>query len=92
MFESLPEHFRQYKLKADVRTLMLVRKSMEKGLVNTLGDLYLVLKGLLTNDPKDYGPFTTAFYQYFLNIDIKNGEQLDGAILRTETFKGLKKA
>ncbi|MEL6275192.1 MAG: hypothetical protein AAFU03_08825 [Bacteroidota bacterium] len=87
MFESLPEHFRTYKLDADVRTLMLIRKSMEKGLINTLGDLYLVLKGLITNDPKDYGPYTTAFYKYFLDIEIKNGEVLDSAILRSETFQ-----
>ena len=91
MFESLPEHFREYKLKADVRTLMLIRKSMEKGLINTLGDLYLVLKGLITNDPKDYGPFTSAFYKYFLDVDIKNGEKLDSAILRSETFQEWKR-
>ncbi len=90
MFQSLPAYFREYKLKADVRTLMLLRKSMEKGLVNTLGDLYLVLKGLVTNSPKEYGPFTTAFYKYFLDIDIKIGEGLDSAILRSEAFKNWK--
>ena len=92
MFESLPAHFREYKLKADVRTLMLLRKSMEKGLIQTLGDIYLVLKGLVTNDPKDYGPFTSAFYKYFLDIDIKHGETLDSAILRSQTFQDWKKA
>ena len=87
MFESLPQHFRDFGLKADVRTIMLLRKSIARGLANTVGDLYLVLKGLITNDPKDYGPFTTAFYKYFLDIDIKHGESLDQAILRSETFK-----
>jgi len=90
MFQSLPQHFREYKLNADVRTLMLLRRSMEKGLVNTLGDLYLVLKGLVTNSPKDYGPFTTAFYKYFLDIEIKRGEGLDSAIMRSEIFKNWK--
>lgn len=90
MFQSLPAHFREYNLKADIRTLMLLRKSMEKGLVNTLGDLYLVLKGIVTNSPKEYGPFTTAFYKYFLEIDIKVGEGLDSAILRSEVFKDWK--
>ena len=90
MFQSLPQHFREYKLNAYVRTLMLLRRSMEKGLVNTLGDLYLVLKGLVTNSPKDYGPFTTAFYKYFLAIEIKPGEGLDSAILRSEIFKNWK--
>ena len=86
MFESLPQHFRDFGLKADIRTIMLLRKSIAKGLANTLGDLYLVLKGLVTRSPKDYGPFTTAFYKYFLDIDIKHGENLDQAILRSEAF------
>ena len=73
MFESLPQAFRKHQVSADVRTLLLLRKSMEKGLVNTLGDLFLVLKGLLTRDPRDFGPFTTAFYDYFLEIEIKKG-------------------
>ena len=90
MFKSLPQHFRNHGLQADVRTLMLLRKSMQKGLVNTLGDLYLVLKGIVTNSPKEYGPYTTAFYKYFLDIDIKSGEMLDTAILRSQVFKDWK--
>ncbi len=87
MFNSLPQHFRDYGLQADIRTLMLLRRSIERGLVNTLGDLYLVLKGIITHDPKDYGPYTVAFYKYFLNIDIKEGEMLESAIARSEAFK-----
>lgn len=87
MFDSLPQHFRQYDLNADVRTLLLLRKSMERGLVYTLGDLFLTLKGLITKDPKEFGPYTTAFYEYFLAIEIKKGERLETAILRSETFK-----
>lgn len=87
MFESLPQTFRNHNLSADVRTLLLLRKSMERDLVKTLGDMYLVLRGLVTNSPKDYGPFATAFYEYFLSIDIKKGETLNSAILRSETFK-----
>ena len=90
MFQSLPEHFRAYKLNADVRTLMLLRKSMERGLVNTLGDLYIVLRGLITTSPKEYGPYATAFYKYFLDIEIKPGENLDSAILRSRVFKDWK--
>ena len=87
MFESLPHTFRKHKLSADVRTLLLLRKAMDKKLVHTLGDMYLVLRGLIANSPKDYGPFATAFYEYFLDIDIKKGETLNSAILRSETFK-----
>ena len=87
MFISLPHYLRDNKLAGDVRTLLLLKKSLERGLVNTLGDLYLVLKGIVINSPKDIGPFTTAFYQYFLDIDIKKGESLDNAVARSETFK-----
>ena len=87
MFESLPEAFRKHQVVADVRTLLLLRKCMDKGLVNTLGDLFMVLKGLVTRDPRDFGPFTTAFYDYFLEIEIKKGERLETAIVRSDTFK-----
>ena len=87
MFDSLPHHFRKYNLSADARTLLLLRKAMEKGLVYTLGDVFLTLKGLITKDPKEFGPYTTAFYEYFLAIEIKKGERLETAILRSQTFK-----
>jgi len=60
---------------------------MQKGLVKTLGDVYNVLKGIVVKEPEKLGPFTRAYYDYFLNIDIGNGERLDDAILRSETFR-----
>ena len=87
MFYSLPAYFRDYGLSVDVRTLLILRKAIEKGLVKTLGDVYNVLKGIIVKEPTDIGPFTRAYYKYFLNIDIENGDKLDDAILRSETFK-----
>lgn len=92
MFERLPEHFRKHNIPADVRTLLLLRKSIDRGLVNTFGDLYLVLKGLVTNNPTDFGPYATAFYEYFLDVEIKKGESLDKAVARSEAFQDWKKA
>jgi uncharacterized protein len=92
MFNSLPQYLRDNKLQGDVRTLLLLKKSIEKGLVNTLGDLYLVLKGLVCNAPKDFGPFTTAFYAYFLGVDVKKGENLNAAIVQSEAFEAWKEA
>ncbi len=91
MFPSLPHTFRKHKLNADVRTLLQLRRSIDKGLVNTLGDIYLVLKALITNDPKEFGPYTAAFYEYFLSVEIKNGETLESALVRSETFQEWKK-
>ncbi len=90
MFDSLPHYFRKQNLAADVRTLLLLRKSFDKGLVKTMGDLFVVLKGLITTDPKEFGPYTTAFYDYFLNIEIKKGEKLENAVSRSEAFKNWK--
>ena len=86
MLSSLPEHFRSHGLKADVRTLLLLRKAMQKGLVKTLGDVYNVLKGIIVKEPADMGPFTKAYYAYFLYIPINPGQTLEDAILRSETF------
>ena len=92
MFPSLPNAFRTHGIAADVKSLLLLRKAIERGLVHTLGDLFLVLKGVLTNDPKDFGPYATAFYAYFLDIEIRPGERLESAIVRAESFKVWKEA
>ncbi len=87
MLSSLPASFREYGLSADVRTLLLLRKSIDKGLVKTLGDMYTVLRGIVVKEPADMGPYTKAYYRYFLDIDVQNGESLEDAILRSETFE-----
>lgn len=86
MLGSLPEQFRSHGLKADVRTLLLFRKAMQKGLIKTLGDVYNVLKGIIVKEPADIGPFTKAYYEYFLHVPIQPGQTLEDAILRSETF------
>ncbi len=86
MLNTLPEKFRSHGLKADVRTLLLLRKAMQKGLIKTLGDMHNVLKGIIVKEPEDIGPFTKAYYEYFLYIPIKPGQTLEDAILRSETF------
>lgn len=66
--------------------MLLLRKAMQKGLVKTLGDVYNVLKGIIVKEPADIGPFTKAYYAYFLYIPIVTGQTLEDAILRSETF------
>ena len=87
MFDQLPEIFRAYKLNADVRTLLRLRQAMDKGLVKTVGDLFYILKGLVTTSPTDIGPFSKAFYAHFLAIDIVAGESLEDAVIRSNTFE-----
>ena len=87
MFPTLPKIFKSYGLPADVRTLLLLRKAMDKGLVKTLGDIYVILKSIVVKDPKKIGPYTRAYYDYFLSIEINPGERLDEAIERSSTFE-----
>ena len=90
MFDQLPHTFRKHKLSADVRTLLQLRKAMDKGLVRTLGDLFYVLKGLVTSAPTEIGPFSQAFYDHFLGIEIRKGEPLEDAVARSDAFRGWK--
>ncbi|MFK7809458.1 MAG: hypothetical protein AB8F74_16765 [Saprospiraceae bacterium] len=87
MFQSLPATFKKHKLAADVRTLLVIRRALDKRLVRTLGDLYYLLRGLVTAAPTDFGPFAAAFYDYFLGVEIRPGEKLENAIIRSEAFQ-----
>lgn len=87
MFHSLPHIFKQYKLQADVRTLLTLRRAFDKQLVNTFGDLYIVLKGIVVKSPEDIGPFSKAYYDYFLNVQFAPGERFDDAIARSIGFQ-----
>ena len=87
MFETLPKKLREKNLRADIKTLLTLRRAIDAGLVTTLGDVYNVLKNLVVKDNRDLGPFTKVFYEYFLNIDILRGETLHDAVIRSETFK-----
>lgn len=86
MLSTLPAEFRAHGLNADVRTLLLLRKAMQREMIKTLGDLHNVLKGIVVKEPTDIGPFTKAYYEYFLNIRVFPGQTLEDAILRSETF------
>jgi uncharacterized protein len=92
MFESLPHHFRSHGIPTDVRALLLLQKSMERGLIKTLGDIYNVLKAIIVKEQSLIGPYTKAFYAYFLEIDIQDGERLNDAIVRSNTFKKWKQS
>lgn len=87
MFTTLPERFKNYHLKVDVRTLLLLQKAIDRGLVKTMGDMYNVLRTFIVKSPELMGPYTRAFYDYFLSIDIRNGEQLHDAVIRSQTFQ-----
>ena len=55
MFTKLPEAFRKFNLAVDVRSLLLLQKAMDRGLVKTIGDLYNVLRTFIVKDPEYLG-------------------------------------
>ncbi|MEL6124208.1 MAG: hypothetical protein AAFR14_10835, partial [Bacteroidota bacterium] len=87
MFESFPETCRNYGVNADVRALLTLRRGMEAGLVHTLGDLYAFFKGVIVKDPEQIGPYSQAFYDYFVGIEVGKGERLSDAINRSDAFR-----
>ncbi len=87
MFESFPEICRNYGVPADIRSLLLLQKALNKDLIHTTGDIYNFFKVSLVKDPTHIGPYTQAFYDYFIGVDIAQGERLSDAILRAQTFR-----
>ena len=87
MFTTLPEAFKKFDLAVDVRALLLLQRAMDKGLVRTIGDLFNVLRTFIIKDPEHLGPYTKAFYAYFLDINIRPNDRLNDAILRSQTFE-----
>ena len=87
MFAKLPEAFKKFDLTVDVRALLLLQRAMDKGLVRTIGDLFNVLRTFIIKDPEHMGPYTKAFYAYFLDINIRPNDRLNDAILRSQTFE-----
>lgn len=87
MFTSLPKKLRSYNIPSDARTVLLLQRCMEKDLIQTVGDLYTTLKHIVVKDPRHIGPYTIAFYDYFLNIQIGPGQTVNDAIMRSQAFK-----
>ncbi|MBS3144122.1 hypothetical protein J4208_00905 [Candidatus Woesearchaeota archaeon] len=90
MFPTLPQTFQQYKVPADVRTLFELQTCMQHGMVSTLGDLYVVLQGLVVHKKEMTGPFTAAFYDYFLGISVAPGQPLEEAVQNSKAFHSWK--
>ncbi len=87
MFDRFPEVCRNFGVPADVRSLLLLQKAIDERLIYTLGDLYTFFKGVLVKDPTHLGPYSQAFYYYFIGIDIQPGERLSDAVSRSRAFQ-----
>ena len=91
MLSSLPSVLKSYGLKSDVRTILDLYKLMGEGLIQNLGDVYSAGKIIVVQDVREYGPYTMAFFDYFLEF-IRWGKTLQNYILRRLFLKCVQQA
>ncbi len=87
MFYSFPNSLRNYGLDADVRFLMDLYRTMEIGLVTNLGSLFDVGKHLICKSRREIAPYTLAFWDHFLGIDVKNYDTVNDSIRNSPSFQ-----
>ena len=71
MFSSFPHTLKRFGLDADVRVLLDLYRTFELGLVSNLGSLHDVSRLLVCKSKRDFAPYTLAFWEHFLGIDVK---------------------
>ncbi|MFH1133689.1 MAG: hypothetical protein V1735_04300 [Nanoarchaeota archaeon] len=59
---------------------------MRHGLIHNLGDMYSVGRALVVKEVRENGPYTQAFFSYFLDIEIQPGQSLNDAVINSNTF------
>ncbi|MGK5094428.1 hypothetical protein WDW89_20730 [Deltaproteobacteria bacterium TL4] len=87
MLDSFPHVLRRYGLDVDVRVLLELFKTMEMGLVSNLGSLFDVGQHLIVKARRDIAPYTMAFWDYFLGIEVAQYRTVDEAIHRSSAFE-----
>ena len=87
MFSDFPQTLRRYGIDADVRVIMDMYRTMEMGIVTNLGSLFDVCQHLICKSRREIAPYTLAFWEYFLGIDITEFNSIDDAIRNSVAFE-----
>ena len=87
MFSDFPQTLRRYGIDADVRVIMDMYRTMEKGIVTNLGSLFDVCQHLICKSRREIAPYTLAFWEYFLGIDTTNYNTIDDAVRNSAAFE-----
>ena len=87
MFSDFPQTLRRYGIDADVRVIMDIYQTMEMGIVTNLGSLFDVCQHLICKSRREIAPYTLAFWEYFLGIDITEFNSIDDAIRNSVAFE-----
>ena len=86
MFSSFPAELRKQGLHAAVWTILQLYTLMSRGLIQNLGGLYCYGERLVVKDPREKGPYTVAFFAFFLDIHISPDQNLDDAVIHSDAF------
>ncbi len=87
---SFPHTLKKHGFQADARTIFDFLEAMQAGLISNLGDLYAVGERVIVKDRRQKGPYTKAFFEYFLGVEIKDDASLDEAVMKSEGYRRLR--
>lgn len=87
MLSSFPHVLRNYGLDVDVRLLLELYHTIEMGLVTNLGSLFDVGQHLIVKSRREVAPYTLAFWDYFLGVEVQGHRSVDEAIFRSAAFE-----
>ena len=87
MLSSFPHTLKRFGLDADVRVLLDLYRTFELGLVSNLGSLHDVSRLLVCKSKRDFAPYTLAFWEHFLGIDVKAHRTLNEAVRNSPAFE-----
>lgn len=78
---------REYGVPASPKDLLELNKAIEKGLVNGLDELFIVMRLVFVRRVEQMDAFERAFALYFYGLDIPSVEEGDLSLLRTKAFR-----
>ena len=78
---------REYDVPVSLKDLLELNEGFEKGLVNTIDDLFVFMRLVFVRRVEHMDGFERAFALYFYDIDIPPVEEGDISLLRTKAFR-----
>lgn len=87
MLNSFPHTLRRYGLHADARLLLEVFALAERGVITNLGSLHDAAQHLVCKSRRDFGPYSLAFWEHFLGIEVMEHRTLDDAVRHSPAFE-----
>ncbi len=78
---------REYGVPCSPKDLLELNRGLEKGLVHTLDDLFVLMRLCFVRRVEHMDPFERAFALYFYDLDIPAVEEGDMSLLRTKQFR-----